>query len=409
MNKVLHEKVRTAIARLRDIWFRLEGRHRFIAFSTGKDSLAMASLMYEALEPEQPVCLYSHHDLEFPSNLDYLATLKERGFRVHTARPFLEYFELMDRGIGFLTLVEAWCIPLLIGTTFLEWLQGQGAKSPREGVMFRGISGSEAGHKFHGGLELNKAMNLPAFYPMLGFTKEEILELLRDRYGLPLNPIYEHMDRTYCLCCYSSDLRKQEYCKRRYPQEYSKYYRQIGELIFDSGLIDRLNQKDKFKTREEKLYRHGFAHWHRLRAQNIVGAIKQHRPAGSIAYQVKEDGWIDTKHLVPVHGRWTRKGDEIRFWDVPERIADTLVKRMINCLDCGFCILECFPCKRFDRDKKKLTIEGCVRCGICLSLDNCMGWRHRFWRRVIVEDTVHERQGRQEELAALPGNNSFGL
>src|SRR4030042_3232862 len=101
MNKVLHEKVQTTIARLRDIWPRLEGKYPFIAFSTGKDSLAMASLMYEALEPEEPICLYSHHKLEFPSNLEYLATLKDKGFRVRTARPFLEYFELMERGIGF--------------------------------------------------------------------------------------------------------------------------------------------------------------------------------------------------------------------------------------------------------------------------------------------------------------------
>jgi len=23
--------------------------------------------------------------------------------------------------------------------------------------------------------------------------------------------------------------------------------------------------------------------------------------------------------------------------------------RMINCLDCGFCVVECFRCRRFDR------------------------------------------------------------
>lgn len=409
MNKVLNEKVHTAIARLRDIWPRLEGKYPFIAFSTGKDSLAMAALMYEALEPEKPICLYAHHDLEFPSNLEYLAALQERGFRVRTARPFLEYFELMERGIGFLTLVEAWCIPLLIGTTFLEWLQEQGARNPREGVMFRGISGSEHGHKFHGGLELNKAMNLPAFYPMLGFTKEDILELLRTRYGLPLNPIYEHMDRTYCLCCYSSDIKKQNYCQQHYPKECKRYYSLIEGLIFDSGLIEKLHQQEKFKTREEKLYRHGFVHWRRLKAQNVIGAIKQHLPSGSIAYQVKEPDWIDTKHLAPVQGKWTRKGNEIRFWEVPERIADTLIKRMINCLDCGFCILECFPYKRFDRETKSLKIEGCVQCGRCLSLRNCMGWRHRFWRRIIIEDMFHGHKARPKEFASLPGAASFGL
>ena len=185
-----------AVGRIRNIWPKIECQYPFIAFSTGKDSLAMAALIYEALEPERPVCLYAHHDLEFPGNLEYLELLKEKRFNVRIVKPFLEYFELMERGIGFLTLVEPWCIPLLIGTAFFEWILAQGAHSPLEAVMFRGISGSEQGHRFHGGLELNVVLNIPTFYPMLGFSKEDILELLRTRYGIPLNPIYEHMDRT---------------------------------------------------------------------------------------------------------------------------------------------------------------------------------------------------------------------
>ena len=88
----------------------------------------------------------------------------------------------------------------------------------------------------------------------------------------------------------------------------------------------------------------------------------------------------------PVDGKWVRVGNEIRFWDVQEKIADILIKRMINCLDCGFCMVECFPCRQFDRTTKRLRIVGCIQCGKCLRLKFCMGWRHRFWRRVIVED-----------------------
>jgi len=58
---------------------------------------------------------------------------------------------------------------------------------------------------------------------------------------------------------------------------------------------------------------------------------------------------------------------------------------MINCLDCGFCMVECFPCKRFDRQTKTLAVESSIQCGKCLQLKFCMGWRHRFWRRIIVE------------------------
>lgn len=198
MNKVLADKVHSTVNQIRKIWPRLEGKYPFIAFSTGKDSLAMAALIYEALEPGPPICLYSHHNLEFPVNLEYLSLLQEKGFAVETGRPFLEYFDLMERGISFLTLVESWCIPLLVGTTFLDWLQRMGASGPREGVMFRGISGGEYSHSFHHYLEFNKTLNMPCFNPMLEFTTEEIVELVKKRYGLPLNPIYQYMDRTYC-------------------------------------------------------------------------------------------------------------------------------------------------------------------------------------------------------------------
>ena len=85
-------------------------------------------------------------------------------------------------------------------------------------------------------------------------------------------------------------------------------------------------------------------------------------------------------------GKWLLKGTELRFWDTQERVADGLVKRMINCLDCGFCVVECFSCRRFDRETKTLAIDGCIQCGKCLRLKFCMGWRRRFWRRIIVEE-----------------------
>ena len=87
-------------------------------------------------------------------------------------------------------------------------------------------------------------------------------------------------------------------------------------------------------------------------------------------------------------------------WGVRERLADVLIKRMINCLDCGFCMVECFPCRRFDRANKSLQIEDCIQCSKCMRLGFCMGWRHRFWRRIIVEDLCNgEREVRSQRLS----------
>jgi ferredoxin len=300
-------------------------------------------------------------------------------------RPFLEYFELMDRGISFLTLKDPWCVPMLVGTGILEWLQTKGARSPREGAMFRGMSGSEYSCKLHAGLELYERLDLPCFNPLLDFTKEEIIEVIQSRYGLPLNPIYEHMSRTYCICCYTSDQRRQAYSAQHHPEVCARYYGQIENMLFDSGLMEQSHLAPEYRTKEEKLYRHGFVHWHRAKAQDIVGAVKWRLADDTLVYRIREIDWIDTKHLRPVAGRWTQNGSEIRLWGVPERQADILIRRMINCLNCGFCMVECFPCRRFDRQAKTLRIDGCVQCGKCLRLKFCMGWQHRFWRRTIAE------------------------
>jgi 3'-phosphoadenosine 5'-phosphosulfate sulfotransferase (PAPS reductase)/FAD synthetase/NAD-dependent dihydropyrimidine dehydrogenase PreA subunit len=385
MRKTLERKVKETIVSIRQIYPKLKSRYPFIAFSTGKDSLAMAAMIYEAVTPEKPPCVYVHHSLEFPTNLDYLAELKDRGFEAEVVHPFLEYFELTERGIGFLTLVDPWCVPMLVGTGLLNWLKRKGARGPKEGVMFRGMSGSEYSHKFHSGLELYSKLDLPCFNPLLDFRKEEIIEIIKERYGLPLNPIYQYMNRTYCICCYTSDKRRQAYSEKHYPQVCKQYYKDIEQKLFDSGLIDKSNIAPEYKTRQEKLQRHGFIYWRRHKEQDIIGAVKYRLPSGGLVYHIRESKWIVAKHLKPLDGKWAKIGNEIRFWDVPEKTADTVIKRMINCLDCGFCMVECFPCRQFDQGTKTLRIESCIQCGKCLRLKFCMGWRHRFWRRVIVD------------------------
>jgi NAD-dependent dihydropyrimidine dehydrogenase PreA subunit len=106
-------------------------------------------------------------------------------------------------------------------------------------------------------------------------------------------------------------------------------------------------------------------------------------------YRIHAPAWIAVKHLSPVGGRWAQKGNEIRFWNVEEQVADTVIKRMLNCLDCGFCVVEGFSGRRFDRRTKSLQIDGCIQCGRCLRLKFCMGWQHMFWRRVIVTKNEH--------------------
>ena len=245
MDRHLSNKVSSTIRLLRDVWKQVRGNRPFVAFSTGKDSLLVAALLYEAVAPERPICVYSHHNIEFESNLSYLEELKGH-FVIETVEPFLGYFELMDRGIGFLTLKDPWCVPMLVGTGLLERLQRSGARSPAECVMFRGMSGAEYSHKWHARFERYGRLNLPTVNPILHFCKEEILTVLRERYGLPLNPIYEHMDRTYCICCYTSDERRQRYSECLHPEVCQRYYGKIEELLFGSGLVENSRFEPKY-------------------------------------------------------------------------------------------------------------------------------------------------------------------
>jgi len=387
MNKPLREKIAYAIQRMRRMWSASRSKARFVAFSTGKDSLAMMAMLYEAVESEneKPVCLYSHHGLEFPENLEYLETIRGHGFQIETVRPFLGYFDLMRRGIGFLTLYDPWCVPMLVGTGFLEWLQNRNLSSPRDAVMFRGMTGSEYGKKYHEEFETYRRLDLPCFNPMLGFRRDEITQIIRERYGLPLNPLYAHMDRSYCICCYTADKRRQQYSHRRFRGVCRRYYDQIDAMLFKSGLLRAHHRHSEYANREEKIDRHGFVFWRRVRSQDQLGALRERSPRGLTRYWIRDEQWINEKHLLPVNGHWSRVGNEIRFWGIQESKTDALVKRMINCMDCGYCVLQCFRHRRFNRKTRRLDIEGCIGCGKCLSLKHCMGWKHRFWRRTLYD------------------------
>lgn len=385
MNQPLDSKVQRTVRWLRNIWKRTEGRPRFVAFSAGKDSLVLAAMLYEAVEEESPPCLHVKHDFQLPTDSWYLDMLRERGFDIQVLHPFLEYFELIDRGIGFPTKTEPWCIPMLIGSAFLEWLRLRGAPGPRAGVMFRGVSGSEWSRKYHAPLEVYQRLDLPTVNPILLFETDEIITVLRQRYGLPLNPLYDKVSRTYCICCYAPDRQRQAYAEAQFPSVHSQFYGHIEQCLFGSDLIEPSRVPKRYRTRQEQLGEHGFMHWRRSPRQDAVGAVKRRLRGDALSYTVREPRWIDAKHFRPVAGRWARVGNDIRFWDTPERQADAIMKRMLNCLDCGFCMVQCFSCRQFDRDAGELRIEGCLQCGKCLNLRYCMGWKHRFWRRVIVE------------------------
>ena len=324
-------------------------------------------------------------DLQIPTDQEYLASLHNRGFDVEVLAPFLGYFELVQRGIGFLTKTEPWCIPMLIGTGFLEWLQTRGARSPRAALMFRGISGSEWSRRYHAGLELYAHLDLPCVNPLLGLSKQDMLEVVSKRYGLPLNPVCAHLSRTYCICCYAPDSRRQAYSFKRFPVVCAQFYGHIEQCLFESGLVNSDRVPAEYRTKEHQLMKHGFMHWRRLPRQDSAGAVKRRLKGGGFVYAVRNRENVDQKHMLPVAGNHAIIGNEIRFWNVPERVADSLPKRIMTCLDCGFCAVQCLPCRRFDQKTKRLQIEGCTQCGSCLNLKYCMGWRQRFWRRTIVE------------------------
>ena len=324
----------------------------------------MAAMLYEAVAPEKPVCLYSHHELEFPINLEYLDELRARGFVVKVVNPFLEYFELMERGIGFLTQKDPWCVPMLVGTGILAWLQEQGLRSPREAVMFRGMSGSEHSHSCILAWNSTGGLTYPRPIRYCRLPRGDYRSG-KSHYGLPLNPIYQHMDRTYCICCYTSDARRQSYSRCDFPEVCTRYYSQIEKMLFDSGLIEKAGLRPEHQTREEKLDRHGFVHWNRIKSQNIVGAVRRCGSSGTLVYRIRDPQWIDTKHLAPLKGRWCLRGSEVRFWDMDVKEADTAIKRMVNCLIVASVLWSVFVADATTASPKRFVLtDACSVVGV---------------------------------------------
>jgi 3'-phosphoadenosine 5'-phosphosulfate sulfotransferase (PAPS reductase)/FAD synthetase len=385
MDKPLTAKIERAILFIRNIWPRIRYRNPFIAFSAGKDSLAMTALISEALESQSMPILYSSHDFEFPGHLEYINSLSSYGIITTIVHPFLNYFELVERGIGFNTLHDAWCVPYLVGSAFHAWAQEQKFSHSRQLVMFRGMTGSEHHHYMHRPFEIYGKLGLPTINPMLDFTKSEILQIINQRYGLPLNPIYQYMDRTYCICCYTQDAKRQAYSIERYPELCKNFYDHVERLLFSSGLIEKAKIAIMYKTREEKIGRHGFVHWQRMELQNIPTVLKKKYNENSVGYFFRDADLIDPKHLIPLNVKKVIGSNSIFFPKVDIRKSDVVIKRMINCLDCGFCVSQCYKARRFDANSRAIAIEECNRCGRCISLTYCMGWKHRFWRRTIVE------------------------
>jgi len=206
---------------------------------------------------------------------------------------------------------------------------------------------------------------LPTFNPVLSFTTEEIVEVIRGRYGLPLNLSTNTWAAPTASAATLRCTAAGNIAVGTSPEVCTRYYGRSSTCCSTAVFLTRPSPAEH-RTKEEKLGRHGFVHWNRIKAQDVVGAVKRRNRSGSLAYRVREAGWINAKHLEPVRGRWSIKGTEIRFWGLDEGKADTLIKRMINCLNCGFCVVECFRCRHFDR-----RARPCESTAVCNAVVAC--------------------------------------
>ena len=65
---------------------------------------------------------------------------------------------------------------------------------------------------------------------------------------------------------------------------------------------------------------------------------------GKLRSHIHKFGWIPAKHLWPVDRGLARKDNKVWFRSTLGRIADILIRRMINCLVCGLVVSKsCSP------------------------------------------------------------------
>ncbi len=387
----LEKKVEEARRFMRKTATRYSSLPVAVAFSGGKDSLAVLGLALEEFIDEGFTVFFNNTGIEFPETVEYVEELRKelepKGIR----------FIVADAGDAFWRAIHVfsppgrdyrWCCKVTkLGPITMAIKENY----PQGVLMFVGQRKYESIKRFKQPRVWRNPWvpNETGASPIFHWRALEVWLYIFSR-GLKYNPLYEdRLDRIGCFLCPSASLAEIYTLKEEKPELWSKWENELQRW------------KRRFAMPEEWIT-YGFWRWKELSkgekaiAEELAAKIPEKRSWEPVKYSiVEEDGVFTVRFNTVVNLRRIRdvasilggvEGGEnyIRAGDVIFREdgaytgdfnegvqAYYLVKRAYECVGCGVCVGKCPEgALSINPRSRKIVVnpELCTHCRECMDV-----------------------------------------
>ena len=368
----------------------------YVAFSGGKDSIAVLDLVQRALPHNEFEVLFGDTDMEFPTTYDAVDWVsrfcKENEISFYTARADMSSSESWDH-FGPPARKMRWCCTVHKTAPVINKLcEIHGLKRIRA-MMVTGVRGDESASRSDYD-ELSLGKKLPgqySYHPILEWSSAEVALYLYSQ-GLPWNEAYKYgFNRVGCIMCPNSS-EKHEYMKRQcFPELVDRFCRKItdnsskdlsGEnrriFLETGGWKTRLSGRELKFAEEERFEYEETKRLHRFTVIQLKPEWKMWYKTIGKLYESSE-----TEYIMEFEGVWRKcslvsDGNKTVFEiENTERTKNSidfiyyfkgLLAKTQYCIQCKACVAEC-PYRNIEMKDGVLTIsDQCIHCHACLKM-----------------------------------------
>ncbi|WP_297093524.1 phosphoadenosine phosphosulfate reductase family protein [Thermococcus sp.] len=362
-----------------------------VAFSGGKDSLAVLGLALEEFGDEGFTVFFNNTGIEFPETLEYVEELRKE------LEPKGIKFIVADAGDAFWRALHVfsppgrdyrWCCKVTkLGPITMAIKENY----PRGVLMFVGQRKYESIKRFKQPRVWKNPWvpNETGASPIFHWRALEVWLYIFSR-GLKYNPLYEdRLDRIGCFLCPSASLAEIYTLKEEKPELWSKWENELKRWQ------RRFGMPDEWIT-------YGFWRWKKLSkgeraiARELGVEVPEERSWEPVKYSIEEtDGGFVArfntvvnlkriKEVAPILGEVEEGENYIRAGGVTFRqdgayTSDSgeavqayyLVKRAYECVGCGVCVGKCPEgALSIDPRSRKIVVDYdlCTHCRECMEV-----------------------------------------